>query len=86
MKADTAGNVTARRRRILTAIVAGRTNPQIAKAEAVCEDTVKNDIRWMSARYGVQGRVLLVVAALSRGDIPMPPGSTPVVRKHEVTR
>ena len=58
--------LTPREREVLSAVVNGRTNRQIAEQFGIKEQTVKNYLTAIYSKLGVANRVALTVAALTR--------------------
>lgn len=69
--------LTAREREVLQLLVAGRANPQIARAMGISRATAKTHIEHILAKLGVSSRTLAAVEAVRRGLATPPDGGEP---------
>jgi DNA-binding NarL/FixJ family response regulator len=63
--------------RVLTLIVEGLTNRQIAERLSNSDRTIQTHVAALSKKLRVRGRTALAVRALRAGIVPMPPGPGP---------
>jgi DNA-binding NarL/FixJ family response regulator len=66
--------LTPQEHRVLTLVVEGLTNRQIAERLSNSDRTIQTHIAALSKKLRVRGRTALAVRAIRAGIVPMPPG------------
>jgi two-component system NarL family response regulator len=71
-----APGLSSREREVLECIVRGRSNKEIGSQLGVAENTVKNHVKVILDKLGVQDRTQAATTAIQRGIVPLSTGSS----------